>query len=236
MENVENLMKIDISKPAISKEDIANRRARLNNSIASLEKRSRRSFLIACLPIPLAIAISVMLITLFPFMSLVFAVVFGLMIIFALTFSFNFFALMYALGLASFMGLGVENQGISVDGTLAIVSLFFLATYTTVSLIIVSFTFDDGVEDNLRELYGFTESDDEDCLNIIKWIELSEIKAFRCSVQNQGRRFIKAEVEAMKEFYESLDKRLSNDKKHTEIKAACKKVYLGGLIEEGSLK
>lgn len=84
---------------------------------------------------------------------------------------------------------------------------------------------------DLKNKYEAMEfADARACLEIKNWIDVPEILAFRNAVVDQQRRFILAEVNAMRDFYNSRDKRLKDIENNIAIDDACKEVYLGGII------
>jgi hypothetical protein len=70
------------------------------------------------------------------------------------------------------------------------------------------------------EMGKLSFANQKDCLDIREWIKSDFIRNYRDRVVSQNRRFVKAELNIMKEQFE-LDK--------TDEKAACKEVYLDGV-------
>ena len=73
--------------------------------------------------------------------------------------------------------------------------------------------------------FGLTEIDPKSCLDIKKFLTLPEIKAYRDKVIDQPRKFIRTEVDAMREHYEDHHKKLQEYSANAPIRQACREVY-----------
>lgn len=83
--------------------------------------------------------------------------------------------------------------------------------------------FEKQLKSQRKFLKGLENADQEDCVHIVDWLKHPEIASYRDKVVAEGRIFIKAEVELMRDFHDTSAQR-----------QACKQVYLSDLAKTSS--
>ncbi|MEE8056757.1 MAG: hypothetical protein V3T17_02810 [Pseudomonadales bacterium] len=76
---------------------------------------------------------------------------------------------------------------------------------------------DDEIDQYGKQLDALNDAPQEACLEIKKWMEDETIARFRDSVQAEGRQFYKAEVDAMRAWYEKIDERENLEKQKAAV-------------------
>jgi hypothetical protein len=217
-------MKVNILEPPMSRDEISTMKGGLERNIVKLKANRTRTgqfFFWSLLCIIVAGVTGNAIFYWLPWAMLTFAyaysTIFGIVL--------GVFADIFFVVIAAI--IGVPTLVLAVTGGYSLAAIC-----SAICIIVLAVTFQSfrafqmtntAVDNQDKDLELLGDANADDCLEIRTWLSLPEVLKFRDAVVNEScRKFIVAEVEAMRDFYNSF----AEQENELAKKKACKEVYL----------